>query len=84
MFSDLRRRYIAIDIINIPTLDNFHALVSNRNELVVKHLASYNYILCIATKTRYSNDLTYFTFCDVMTSACSLFMFCTNLNHLLY
>jgi len=39
MFDDLRRRYIAID--SITTVDTFYALMSNRNELVVKHLASY-------------------------------------------
>jgi len=43
MFDDLRRRYIAIDSITTPTVDNFYALMSNRNELVVKHLASYIY-----------------------------------------
>ena len=50
--------------------------MSNRNELVVKHLASYIIILCIATKTRVSNALTFITvftvgLCDVMSSACS-------------
>jgi len=40
MFDDLRRRYIAIDSITTPTVDTFYALMSNRNELVVKHLAS--------------------------------------------
>jgi len=43
MFDDLRRRYIVIDSISTPTVDNFYVLMSNRNEQVVKHLASYKY-----------------------------------------
>ena len=43
MFNDPRRRYIAIDSITTPTLDNFYAVMSNRTEQVVKHLASYIY-----------------------------------------
>jgi len=43
MCDDLRRRYIAIDSINTPTVDNLYDLMSNHNELIVKHLASYIY-----------------------------------------
>ena len=41
MFDDMRRRYIAIDSVTTPNVDNFYGIMSNRNELVVKHLASY-------------------------------------------
>jgi len=43
MFDDLRKRYIAIDSTTTPTVDNFYALMFNRNELFVTHLASYIY-----------------------------------------
>jgi len=83
MFDDLRRRYIAIDSITTPTVDNFYALMSNRNELVVKHLASYIYY-ALQRRREFLTLLHFITVCDVMSSACSLLTSCTNLDYLLY
>jgi len=79
LFDDLRRRYIAIDSITTPTVDNFYALMSNRNELVVKHLASYINILCIATKTRFPNALTFYHCLLLYVMLCHLLVVCLRL-----
>ena len=81
IFDDLRRRYIAIDSIITPTVDTFYALMSNRSELVVKHLASYIYY-ALQRRQEFLTLLSLFITVRYMI-LCHLLVVCLHLVHIL-